>query len=190
MLVPSDNKSVDLTDKQKDFLDALFGEANGDPKIAGEIAGYSHYTVPLKALKEEIIDRAEQVLAAFAPKASMQVINTMSMEESTTPGANVRLEAAKQVLDRIGLLKEKIDVNAKVAHESSSSPLRITRRRVSRLIPFGYEVAEENDKLLIEVPEEMELLTKAKKFIENHCSYRETGSGYHIIQVERLLEWD
>ena len=117
MLVPSDNKSVDLTDKQKDFLDALFGEANGDPKIAGEIAGYSHYTIPLKALKEEIIDRAEQVLAAFAPKASMQVINTMSMEESTTPCANVRLEAAKQVLDRIGLVKkEKIDVNAKVAH--------------------------------------------------------------------------
>ena len=35
--------------------------------------------------------------------------------------------------------------------ESSSSPLRITRRRVSRLIPFGYEVSEENDKLLVEV---------------------------------------
>ena len=113
MLVPSDNKQLDLTDKQKNFLDALFGEANGDPKIAG----YSHYTVPLKALKDEIIDRAEQVLAAFAPRASMQVINTMGMEESTTPGANVRLEAAKQVLDRIGLVKrEKIDVNAKVAH--------------------------------------------------------------------------
>ena len=59
--------------------------------------------------------------------------------------------------------------------ESSSSPLRITRRRVSRLIPFGYEVSEENDKLLIEVPEEMDLLTKAKKFIENHCSFRETA---------------
>ena len=62
MLVPSDNKQLELTDKQKNFLDALFGEANGDPKIAGEIAGYSHYTVPLKALKDEIIDRAEQVL--------------------------------------------------------------------------------------------------------------------------------
>ena len=45
--------------------------------------------------------------------------------------------------------------------ESSSSPLRITRRRVSRIIPFGYEVSEENDKLLIEIPEHMELLKKA-----------------------------
>ena len=59
--------------------------------------------------------------------------------------------------------------------ESSSSPLRITRRRVSRTIPFGYEVSEENDKLLIEIPEHMELLKKAKKFIENHCSYKETA---------------
>ena len=59
--------------------------------------------------------------------------------------------------------------------ESSSSPLRITRRRVSRIIPFGYEVSEENEKLLIEVPEEMELINKAKKFIENNCSYRETA---------------
>ena len=59
--------------------------------------------------------------------------------------------------------------------ESSSSPLRITRRRVSRLIPFGYEVSEENDKLLIEIPEHMELLKKAKKFIEDNCSYKETA---------------
>ena len=117
MLVPSDNKAVDLTDKQKDFLDALFGEANGDPKLAGEIAGYSHYTVPLKALKEEIIDRAEQVLEGFVTKASMKNINKKGLEESTNNSDNVRLEAAKQVLDRIGLVKkEKIDVNAKVAH--------------------------------------------------------------------------
>ena len=59
--------------------------------------------------------------------------------------------------------------------ESSSSPLRITRRRVSRIIHFGYEVSEENDKLLIEIPEHMELLKKAKKFIEDHCSYKETA---------------
>ena len=59
--------------------------------------------------------------------------------------------------------------------ESSSSPLRITRRRVSRIIPFGYEVSEENDKLLIEIPEHMELLKKAMKFIEDHCSYKETA---------------
>ena len=116
MLVPSDNKSVDLTDKQKDFLDALFGEANGDPKIAGEIAGYADYHQPLKSLKDEIIDRAEKLLAAFAPRASMGMINALQ-EDGSTPGASIRMEAAKQILDRVGLSKrEKIDVNAKVAH--------------------------------------------------------------------------
>ena len=53
--------------------------------------------------------------------------------------------------------------------------IKIARRKNARVIPYGYEVSEENDKLLIEVPEEMDLLTKAKKFIENHCSYRETA---------------
>ena len=116
MLVPSDNKSVELTDKQKDFLDALFGEANGDPKIAGEIAGYADYHQPLKSLKDEIIDRAEKLLAAFAPRASMGMINALQ-EDGSTPGASIRMEAAKQILDRVGLSKrEKIDVNAKVAH--------------------------------------------------------------------------
>ena len=39
MLVPDNDKNdVALTDKQQTFLDALFGEAQGDPKVAGEIA--------------------------------------------------------------------------------------------------------------------------------------------------------
>jgi len=89
MLVPDNDKNdVALTDKQQTFLEALFGEAQGDPKRAGEIAGYADYHTPLKSLKDEIIDRAEKLLAAFAPRAS-----------------------------RVGLAKrEKVDINAKVAH--------------------------------------------------------------------------
>jgi hypothetical protein len=38
-------------------------------------------------------------------------------EDGKTPGANIRIEAAKQILDRVGLAKrEKLDINAKVAH--------------------------------------------------------------------------
>jgi hypothetical protein len=38
-------------------------------------------------------------------------------DDGSIPGANIRMEAAKQVLDRVGLVKkEKIDINAKVAH--------------------------------------------------------------------------
>ena len=36
-IIPSQKKS--LTDTQEKFLDALFGEARGNPRIAGELAG-------------------------------------------------------------------------------------------------------------------------------------------------------
>ena len=117
MLVPdNDKKELDITEKQQTFLDALFGEAQGDPKIAGEIAGYADYHQPLKSLKDEIIDRAEKLLAAFAPRASMGMINALD-EDGSLPGANIRMEAAKQILDRVGLSKkEKVDITAKVQH--------------------------------------------------------------------------
>ena len=117
MLVPdNDKRDLEVTEKQQTFLDALFGEAQGDPKIAGEIAGYADYHQPLKSLKDEIIDRAEKLLAAFAPRARMGMITALQ-EDGSPPGASIRMEAAKQILDRVGLSKrEKIDVNAKVAH--------------------------------------------------------------------------
>ena len=38
-------------------------------------------------------------------------------EDGSIPGANIRLEAAKQILDRVGISKtERIDLNAKVQH--------------------------------------------------------------------------
>ena len=41
----------------------------------------------------------------------------MLEEDGTTPHANIRMEAAKQILDRIGIVKkEHIDVNVKALH--------------------------------------------------------------------------
>ena len=38
-------------------------------------------------------------------------------EDGTTPHANIRMEAAKQILDRIGIAKkEKIDINMQAVH--------------------------------------------------------------------------
>ena len=117
MLVPKKQNDV-LTDQQEKFLNALFGEAKGSPKMAGEIAGYAPQSYPkvLKSLKEEIIERAEPQLAVYSPKATMGLIEALD-EDGKTPGANIRIEAAKQILDRVGLAKrEKLDINAKVAH--------------------------------------------------------------------------
>ena len=105
MLVPKKQNDV-LTDQQEKFLNALFGEAKGSPKMAGEIAGYAPQSYPkvLKSLKEEIIERAEHQLAVYSPKATMGLIEALD-EDGKTPGANIRIEAAKQILDRVGLAK-------------------------------------------------------------------------------------
>ena len=104
-----------LTEQQNTFLNALFGEANGIPKKAGEIAGYSEHSYPkvVKALKNEIIERAEEVMAAYSSKATMGLVRALD-EDGSTPGANIRVEAAKQILDRVALTKkEKVDINVK-----------------------------------------------------------------------------
>lgn len=46
--------------------------------------------------------------------------------------------------------------------------------RVSRVIPFGYEVDPEDEDILLPIPLELEALEKAKKHIKNF-SYREVA---------------
>ena len=107
-----------LTDTQEKFLDALFGEAQGNPKRAGEIAGYSEHSYPkvLRNLKDEIVKRAENYLAIHSAKAATKMVNMLD-EDGTTPHASIRMEAAKQILDRIGLVKkDQLDVNMNLKH--------------------------------------------------------------------------
>jgi len=108
----------DLTDSQEKFLDVLFGEAKGNPKKAGELAGYSEHSYPkvVRSLKSEIVSRAEGYLATHSAKAATKMVDMLE-EDGTTPHAAIRLEAAKQILDRIGIAKkEKIDINMKAVH--------------------------------------------------------------------------
>ena len=110
-------KKTEISEQQKTFLTALFGQANGNAKQAAEIAGYSesYYPELVRNLKEEIINRAEEILAAHSPKAALGMISALD-EDGSTPGVNIRMEAAKQILDRVGVSKkERIDMNVKQA---------------------------------------------------------------------------
>ena len=94
----------ELTDKQKDFLGHLV-EVGGDPKKAAELAGYAgnHWQVT-KSLKNEIIDLASNILAQSAPQAALKLTEVMNSDQPV-PQANIRLQAAQTILDRIGLGK-------------------------------------------------------------------------------------
>ena len=117
-ILPEKRKEKELTEQQEKFLDALFGVAQGSPQKAGDIAGYHPNTWPkvVKALKTEIIEQAENILAAHSPKAVMSMTEALNAD-GTIPQANIRMEAAKQILDRVGIAKkEKIDIEAKIQH--------------------------------------------------------------------------
>ena len=60
-------------------------------------------------------------------------------------------------------------------HQKKMSEEKIIRKRKGRVIPLGYKVSEEDDKVLIQIPEHMKLIDKAKSFIDNNCSYKETA---------------
>ena len=129
-IMPTQKRS--LTDIQEKFLDVLFGEAKGDPRKAGELAGYSGHSYPkvLRNLKSEIITRAENYLATHSAKAATKMVDMLD-EDGTTPHANIRMEAAKQILDRIGIAKkEKIDINMKAVHGLFILPAKDKIRKV------------------------------------------------------------
>ena len=76
-MLPVKKQNKELTTQQKTFIDLLFGEAKGNPKKAGELAGYSEHSYPkvIKSLKDEIIEKAEYSLALHSAKAVKGFIN-------------------------------------------------------------------------------------------------------------------
>ena len=107
-----------LTDMQEKFLDVLFGEANGNPREAARIAGYSEHSYPkvIRNLRKEITELAEQHLSTHSAKAANRLIALLD-EDGTTPQASIRLAAANSILDRVGIVKkDQLDINMKAVH--------------------------------------------------------------------------
>lgn len=103
-----------LTEKQQKFLDVLFVEAGGSIIEAKRLAGYSdsqHTAQIVEALKDEIIEKTNTYLAQSAPRAAMAVVGALS--DPTELGIKEKLHAAREVMDRVGIVKtEKLKVDA------------------------------------------------------------------------------
>lgn len=99
-------KDKNLTDLQKKFLAALFGEALGNFAEAKRLAGYSEYTTTAEViapLKEEILKHAQDYLVAHVPKAMMKMTGALDERQ---PNANV-LKAVDMILNRAGMVEKK-----------------------------------------------------------------------------------
>lgn len=104
----------ELTEKQAKFLEVLFEQAGGDVVRAKELAGYSDNSPTseiIKGLKDEIMERTQLYMARNAPRAAMSIVS--GMVDPTELGLRDKLNAAKDLLDRVGLVKtEKVQVEA------------------------------------------------------------------------------
>ena len=103
-----------LTEMQQRFLDVLFEEAGGNVVAAKKLAGYSESsstTDITRGLKEEILEATQMYLARNAPQAAVAIAGSLS--DPTQLGIRDKLSAAKELLDRTGLIKtEKVQVEA------------------------------------------------------------------------------
>jgi hypothetical protein len=108
-----DIATKELTDKQAAFLEALLGEARGNIRAAMNIAGYSKTTATTEVvgpLREEITERAGMMLAINAPKAAFGIVDVL--DDPSALGARNAISAAREVLDRTGLVKkEQVEVS-------------------------------------------------------------------------------
>jgi len=104
----------ELTDKQQKFLNVLFDEANGDVVQAKKLAGYSDGTGTtdiVTGLKDEILEATSIYMARNAPQAAVALAG--SLLDPTQLGVRDKLSAAKELLDRTGLVKtEKMQVES------------------------------------------------------------------------------
>jgi phage terminase small subunit len=105
----------ELTERQQKFLDVLMDEAGGNITLAKKLAGYSPNTPNREitsSLKEEIIDITHNYLARNVPQAAIAMVS--ALHDPTELGIRDKMAAAKELLDRTGLVKtEKMQVEAK-----------------------------------------------------------------------------
>ena len=103
-----------LTEKQQKLLDVLFDEAGGDIVQAKKLAGYADTSSTaeiVKGIKEEILEATQMYMARNAPRAAIAMVG--GLLDPTELGIRDKMSAAKELLDRTGLVKtEKMQVEA------------------------------------------------------------------------------
>lgn len=95
------------SDQQKDFVRRLVWDEEA-PKEAAVNAGYKTTSVQWLTdnLRDLIIEETEKYLATYGPQAGRTLVNSTTLEASLEPGVEKRINAATQILDRIGITKK------------------------------------------------------------------------------------
>lgn len=111
------SKGRNLTDKQRALLSAYYQSMGTiTPREAALQAGYDSTNTyhAVQSVKKELSELAEMLLIQSSPKAANVITELMTTKE-IVPQANIKLEAAKTLLDRTGLGKrEKLEIEGQL----------------------------------------------------------------------------
>lgn len=103
-----------LTENQVKFLEVLFDEAGGDVVKAKKLAGYSENTptrLIVDSLKDEIFEGTKTYMSRIGPRAA--VAFGQALMDPTELGVKEKMQAAKEILDRAGIVKtERVEVQS------------------------------------------------------------------------------
>lgn len=98
-----------LTLKDNKFLEVLFDECNGNIKEAMKLSGLTGTQHSItKRLEKHIKERAAGYLAASTAKASISLVSIL--DDPNQPGLDRTIKAAKEILDRGGVVKDETPV--------------------------------------------------------------------------------
>ena len=107
-----------LTEKQANFLDALF-DNGGKISEAMRTAGYNTSRSKLmQSMRDEIAARTKDYLAVNGVKAATRIVEGLDAD-GTTPlnQMDMRMKAAESILDRIGVSKKHTqEITGQVVH--------------------------------------------------------------------------
>jgi len=110
------DRGKDYTPKQKKFLKLLVKNDFKDAAKCAKDAGYkNNYWQLISSLKEDIKEISEAMLLGSSPEAAKAMTDILSSDKPIANAA-VKLSAARDVLDRSGIIKEeKSTVNHQVS---------------------------------------------------------------------------
>jgi len=99
-------RARDFTPKQRKFLKLLAEQEFKNPQECATKAGYKgEYWNVVHALRDEIQTLATMILVGSAPEAALRLTTLMS-SDAPIPNAQMKLQAAKEILDRSGVVKQ------------------------------------------------------------------------------------
>jgi hypothetical protein len=150
------SKKKVLTELQQAFLHYLAHEAKGDLRKAMDLAGYSSNTRPsdiTRFLQDEIIQVANDLLAQNSVRAVIGLVEAVNQPGQM--GANVKVAAAKEILDRVGVIKKDQNQNTTIKAENifilpakdTPKPVELDSSRYRSLPVINVEPSEEFDQL-------------------------------------------